>query len=169
MIRVLALLLLPIAAQAQDVVNIRSGIACPPDEIGLSPAPGTIDGFIRNIDEDVVFLSGSHVVPAADGVAFGLTYELTGDVELVGTQVVITHPPMGEDKITKQVIFSSPSSARTAVSIYEFDYDYEKVLGEWTFTAIYRGKTLYREVFTVVPPHMVPELATECNFQDLLG
>lgn len=177
---VLTLLPLPLLAQGQgDVVSpligrMEAGILCAPPATGTQEAPGTIAGQTNLVDVVPPFVSRSRQVPAALGVGFGVKSAAKG-APLDVVTIVVTHPPMGPEGVTRQEYTSWITSAEIAAteglsaSYYHLEYDYEMVLGDWTFSALLGDEVLWSVAFEVVPPGAVPELAGICGYADLLS
>ncbi len=172
----LALCLLAAPASAQEagdsiasvLSQFEAGILCAQEVIGTSPAPDTVAGITNIIDSDPPFVSNGRQVPAVLGVGFGVKAQSAG-IDYPEVTMVLTHPPMGPEGMTRQSYTTAIGTAVTGISFYQLEYDYELVVGHWTFTAMAEGKVLYSAGFDVVPPEQVPELAGVCGYEDLLS
>lgn len=179
MLRRLALLLalVPLAAAAEppeadlrapEIALFEAGILCAPEAVGTEPAPDTVAGFTNVIEGDPGFVSHGRLVPAVIGVGFGVRAQSKA-ADFPAVTMVVTHPPMGPEGVTRQSYGSAIGSADTSLSYYHLEYDYELVIGRWTFTALDGDRVLYAAVFDVVPPAEVPELASICGYEDLIS
>lgn len=163
----------PLWAQSIDQLgplmsSFRAGIFCAPKVVNTTPAPDTVAG-VSNVIEDVPpFVSAGRNVPAVLGMGFGILSSSKQQM-LLDVLVVVTHPPMGEDGVTRQSYYTEFTDIGESMTLYQFDYAYELVEGPWTIAAMQGDELLFRAGFTVVPPAMVPELAGVCGYEDLLS
>lgn len=171
---ILALTLLALPAQAQDVeytgtaiAELYAGVICAAKVVGTTPAPDTVAGVSNIIEEDPPFVSVGRVVPAVIGVGFAIKARTTSDMN--DLLVVVTHPPMGPDGMTRESFPTSLSSFELSMNAWQFEYDYELVVGTWSFSVFDGNKLIYRVPFEVVPPDMLPELAGVCGYEELLS
>ena len=155
--------------QGPLVRSLEAGIICPPESVATSPAPDTLAGETHIITEDPPFVSNSLIVPAALGVGFGIKAQSEAPGGLSGMIVRVTHPPMGEAGRTSQSFISSMSGEAPSITFYQFDHAYELVKGTWTISAFAGDTELLAVTFEVVDPRLVPELASACNFTDMLS
>jgi hypothetical protein len=118
---------------------------------------------------DPPFVSNSRIVPATIGVGFGVKARATDAGGLQDVIMVVTHPPMGKEKIQTQSFQTRISGDASSVTFYQFDYAYELVTGRWQMTAMHGETVLYQASFDIVPPQRVPELAGACGYEDLLS
>lgn len=148
--------------------DFKAGIFCAPEVIETQPAPGTVSGETNIIKSTPEFVSTGRNVPAVLGMGLGVKSVAKGYF-IPDVTVVVTHPPLGPNGATSQTYMTSIQSTRTSISLYQFDYNYELVLGPWTVSAYDGDELLYRANFNVVSPELVPELASVCNYEHLLG
>lgn len=170
-----ALLILPssLAAQQPDFVGPRindfsAGIYCAPGTVGSVPAPGTVSGTRDILSVEPDFVATTRNVPAVIGLGFGVKSRAK-IYDIPDVIYTITHPPMGPEGATQQTFTDWIGTTENDLMMYGFDYDYEMVYGLWTFTAMAEGEMLFRASFNVVPPEMVPELASVCGYEHLLS
>lgn len=163
----------PMSAQSIDQLGplmsaFKAGIFCAPTVVSTAPAPDTVAGVTNVIEEVPPFVSAGRNVPAVLGMGFGI---LSGSKQgmLLDVLVVVTHPPMGDDGITRQSYYTQITNVGESMTLYQFDFDYELVQGPWTITATQGDDLLFRAGFTVVPPQQVPELAGVCGYEELLS
>lgn len=154
---------------SEQITSFEAGIICAPEPIGSTPAPGTVAGTTHVIDVDPPFVSTKRRVPAVIGIGFGIKAMASDPDGIRDVTILVTHPPMGKDRIESQTFGSNISGAAPSVTFYQFDAPYERVYGTWTMTAIKNGEPIYNATFDVVPPNQVPELASVCGFEALLS
>ena len=165
---------LPLSGAAQNIdytriTSLTAGVVCGPPVIGSSPAPDTIAGTTHIVAEDPPFIAEITQVPAVLGIGFGVKAQAMNPDGLSDVTINVTHPPMGRGGITQQSYQTWISGADTSMSFYQFDEEYERVTGTWTFTASHAGDELFSVSFDVVPPTALPELAEACGYLDLLS
>ncbi len=154
---------------SSQLSSFEAGVICAPDSVDKRAAPNTIAGTTNIIDAEPPFISTQYRVPAVVGVGFGVKSLANDSFGITGVKVVVTHPPMGPDKITKQSFVSSISGRSRSLTFYQFDYDYELVAGQWHILATKDGEILYDVSFEVTNPLNMPELASACGFQNLFS
>lgn len=173
------ILIVPVFAWAQaalepsrtspDIASFEAGIICPPESVGTSPAPGTLAGETHIIDVDPPFVSTARRVPAVMGIGFGVKAMAADEFGMEDVVMVVTHPPMGDAQVQTQSYVTSISGVAPSLTFYQFDFAYELVTGPWQMVATRDGEVLYQTSFEVVPPQLVPELASVCGFENLLS
>lgn len=161
--------LLPEDTVSAQIAAIDVGVICAQEIVGFNDAPGTVAGTTNVIEGEPDFISRNRVVPAVQGVGFGVKSRSASPFGLDGVIMTVTHPPMGADGATQQVYGTAISGTGRSITFYQFDYDYELLVGRWEMEASLNGEVLYRVGFDVVPPAAVPELASACGFEDLLS
>ncbi|MCC7320979.1 MAG: DUF3859 domain-containing protein [Rubellimicrobium sp.] len=173
---VLLLIALPLTALAEDAVGdvisprigfLEAGVVCSPAATGTIPAPDTIAGVTNLIDEAPPFVSTGRLVPGVLGVGFGVKSAPAGGGEIPVTMTV-THPPMGPEGVTHQS-YPTTITDNPSISLYDFEFAYEIVPGDWSFAATTGKDVLFTVHFTVVDPREVPDLAGVCGYEDLLS
>ena len=152
-----------------DIASFEAGVICPPESVGTNPAPGTLAGETHIIDVDPPFVSTTRRVPAVMGIGFGVKALAADQAGLDDVIMVVTHPPMGDGQVQTQSYVTRISGASPSLTFYQFDFAYELVTGVWQMAAMKDGKVLYRTSFEIVPPRMMPELASVCGFESLLS
>ncbi len=161
--------LLPDDEVSAQIAEIDVGVICAQEIVGFNDAPGTIAGTTNVIEGEPEFISRARVVPAVMGVGFGVKSRSANPFGLDGVVMTVTHPPMGTDGATQQVYNTAIRGTARSITFYQFDYNYELLVGRWEMEASLNGEVLYRVGFDVVPPTVVPELAGACGFEDLLS
>lgn len=159
----------PIAAAQDAIASLRVGVVCGPPVIGSSPAPDTIAGSTHLIAETPPFIAEITQVPAVIGIGFGVMAQALDPEGLSDVTMIVTHPPMGVAGVTQQSYQSWISGTEPSPTFYQFDEDYERVTGTWTFTAVLDYAELFSVAFDVVPPQALPGLAEACGYRDLLS
>jgi hypothetical protein len=163
---------LPLAGVAQTsdaIASLSAGVVCGPPVVGTSPAPDTIAGSTHIVDESPPFIAEITQVPAVIGIGFGVRAQAVDPDGIDGVTMVVTHPPMGDAGVTRQSYTSWISGAEPSMTFYQFDEEFERVTGTWTFTAMLEEETLFAVSFDVVPPDALPGLADACGYGDLLS
>lgn len=170
--------ILPVMAMGQTavddtvsalIVSHEAGIVCSPPTVGTSPAPDTLAGETHLIANDPPFVSTGRRVPAVLGIGFGVKSQALVPTGIADVTMTITHPEMGELNATSQTYQTRISGADTSLTFYQFDFDYEMVLGRWQMQATQGDTLLYSTSFDVVSPSEVPELARICGFEEFLS
>lgn len=151
------------------IVSLETGVICPPKTTGTRPAPDTVAGLTNVIEDEPPFVSTVNKVPAVLGIGFGAKAQSGTPFGIDNVTMTITHPAMGESGAKRQSFQTSISGLDTSITFYQFDFDYELLPGTWTMTATDGDQVLYSTEFQVVPPQAVPELASICNFEELLS
>ena len=169
----LCLFAAPAFAQGGDILSpeiglFEAGVLCAAEPVATQPAPDTIAGFINVIDGDPEFVSHGRLVPAVIGISFGVRSAAVAQ-EFPVVEIIVTHPPMGPDGVTRQSYLSDIGTTAPSMSFYAFEFDEELVLGDWTFTAMAGEEILWSAGFEVVSPRQISELAGICNYLDLLA
>jgi hypothetical protein len=148
----LAALLAATPAWAQ-VQLVEAGIICPRIVTGeLVEAPDTEVGAIRRIDQRLAFDLDARDVPTITNLSFGFRVALDpgeGDREVT---IVVTHPPMGERGVTRQSWEDQLVAGQSSMSLFTFEFDYEKVPGTWTFAVEVEGEPVVSVPFEVAAP-----------------
>lgn len=174
-ILILFALMLPLPTWAQDALtplinSFEAGVVCAPNVVSTREAPNTVAGETYVVEEVPPFVSHERLVPAVLGVGFAVRASSKDPFGLPGVEMRVTHPPMGADGVTEQRFFSFVGSPTDpSYTSYTFDHDYELVTGDWAFAAYLGDTLLYRVSYTVVSPDLLPDLAAECGYTDLLG
>lgn len=146
---VLLSLLLAFPATAQ-VRLVDAGIVCPrPSDGALLEAPGTESGFIRQIEADLMFDLPDRTVPTLDQLGFGFRTALKPGAPETDVTIVVTHPPMGDRGIEREEWRDTLVPGATNMNLFTFEFDYEKVLGPWSFSVEIDGKPVVTVPFVV--------------------
>jgi len=150
--------------------SLEAGVLCAQDSGIARDAPDTVAGTTHIVENAPPFISTGRVVPAVIGVGFGVKSSVMMDGGLDTVRMTVTHPPLFGSGATEQSFITSiGAQGAPGITFYQFDYDYELALGDWTMTASAGGMTLYQQTFTVVAPSLLPELAGLCGYSDYLS
>ncbi|SLN29186.1 DUF3859 domain-containing protein [Pseudooctadecabacter jejudonensis] len=148
----------------------EAGVLCAQDEGTSRAAPDTVAGTTHVVTRAPEFISDGRLVPAVIGVGFGVRSGLRDGMMQDGVTMTVTHPPFAGSGATQQSFQTRiGSDTDPGITFYQFDYDYELALGDWTMTASLGAVTLYEVTFTVVPPETLPNLADACGYQNLFS
>ncbi|MDC1397191.1 DUF3859 domain-containing protein [Octadecabacter sp.] len=148
----------------------EAGVICAPDATVTREAPDTLAGTTNVVEDAPSFVSRARLVPAVIGIGFGVRAGLASPDGTDGVTMTVTHPPLSDSGTTIQSFVTAVGGKDTpGITFYQFDYDYELALGDWTMTATVGAVTLYETTFTVVPPQALPQLAGACGYLDLLS
>ncbi len=142
--------------------SFEAGIFCAPETVGTSVAPDTVAGTTHVVEVTPEFLSNSRQVPAVIGIGFGVLAKAKRE-NLFDVTMVVTHPPMGPEGVTRQSFLTAIPADAPSMTYYQFDRESELLPGQWTLEALYEGETVYRARFMVVPPEALPALASACG------
>jgi hypothetical protein len=157
---VVAICSTPFVVMAADIEGaeiIRFGIY-KADFIMKEEVPGAAAGT-KNIVQNVVLAEQTANIPARVGMRFGFEYVIKGGP--AGDKIDLTykylHPQITNPKtnqlFTSQEIVSKNREIGKAASItYTLDYEWEAVVGEWTFQVFYEGKKLAEKSFHIYKP-----------------
>lgn len=147
------------------ISEVRAGIFCyrSPDYVTQDSA--TIDGKVDRFDVAPDLVKQTQVIPAIDGLLFGVSGRGTSSSGLVVTMEIV-HPPLGKAGVTREAWDAWYPNDRTTMNGYTLGLDRGSPLGVWTLTAKRNGKKVYEVVFEVVEPSATDKnLLKEC--QDL--
>ncbi|ETX14018.1 hypothetical protein OCH239_05735 [Roseivivax halodurans JCM 10272] len=166
---VLALLLVSGPALAEtaqydpDRFEVTQGVFCEVPSSGRIEAPGTVAGHIELFAESPEFEWLTNVVPAVNGLSFGVKTEALDGMVYDGVVLTLTHPQFAESGATAQSYVTMLGGASSSINAYTFDTKEELATGTWSFTATRNGDILYSALFEVVPPEAAPEIASACG------
>jgi hypothetical protein len=154
----------PAAAQLRyfpPAVQAEQGLFCAVEPGELRAAPDTESGFINVPDRDLHMVAGGDLVPGQLGMGFGVSFTLDAPAPRLLTYVT-EHPPMGADGWVRQSWTGLVQPGWIETVFYQFDHDYEVLIGDWVLSA-FDGETLvYSARFKVTDPALVPRLSGLC-------
>ncbi|MBT9384718.1 DUF3859 domain-containing protein [Pseudooceanicola sp. CBS1P-1] len=161
-----ALLAGPAPAPATDFTTApveleEAGIYCGTDPVGTEPAPGTESGYILVVARDQQAVSLNRRVPAALGISFGVRIRLAPDAPPGAYRMVVHHPPIGPEGITREVWDPNLGGA-FGVRSFLFEHERELQPGPWSFEVERDGTVLMRQSFEVVPAQQAPDALDIC-------
>lgn len=152
---------------SREIARFSAGVVCSPPSSQREEAPGTSAGYVDIVESYPPFATTTRRVPAMLGVSFGVRYQAKSR-DYIDADLIVTHPPMETGATTQQWQTNIWAEGESG-SYFGFDFDYELVEGPWTIEAQADGVVLFRARFEVVAPGAVPELASICGFEHLLG
>jgi len=148
----------------------EAGVICAQETVVTRDAPNTVAGTTNVVEDAPPFVSRGRLVPAVLGIGFGVRAGLASDEGTDGVTMTVSHPALPQNGATEQSFVTVVGGKDTpGITFYQFDYDYELTLGDWTMTASVGAVTLYETTFTVVAPQTLPQLAGACGYLDLLS
>ncbi|MCR8547981.1 DUF3859 domain-containing protein [Salipiger sp. P9] len=151
------------------MILIDHGVICQVTAQGARPAPDTLLGEINLIEQTRDMDVTTRVVPAKAGISFGIKFTLrpgTGERDM---RVIVTHPPMGPEGITRESWTAAVSEGRSSLNLFTFEFPYEMVPGEWVMALEAEGERLMEQRFEVVPELAAPGVLSVCFGQDFLS
>ncbi|MGB3554887.1 MAG: DUF3859 domain-containing protein [Jannaschia sp.] len=156
--------LLSASGAAAQVRLVEAGIVCPRISSGdLVPAPGTEAGFIRRIEEGTGFDLDARDVPTMDNLSFGFRTALEdGIAEPREVTIVVTHPPMGPRRVTREEWPDTILPDTTNLNLFTFEHEYEKITGPWTFAVEIDGTPVVTIAFEVTEAGGRGEVEAAC-------
>jgi Domain of unknown function (DUF3859) len=141
------------------VVGLSWGILCLQIEMDRIAAPGTVSGWMHQLDRDVDWhWPDTQVVPASIGLAFGIRA-----VGLPGTATEIEVRLTRPDRPQPETWTGFLSEGDSFFGFFRFDTPEELVPGLWVFEGWDGGSQLYRAEFQVVPAPALPRIAEACG------
>lgn len=141
---------------------LDAGIICTAGNRTREAAPDTRSGYIELLDGTSTLGLSARRIPAVPGLAFGVIAEMSETDEAQGATVIVTHPPMGEDRTERETWQSDFLAGDTVMNFFSFDLPEERVTGRWTIEARFEGRTLFSARFEVVDPAVMPDFVSPC-------
>lgn len=133
------------------ISEVRAGIFCYRSPDYVTKDPVTIDGKVDRFDEAPDLVKQTQVIPAIDGLLFGVSGRGTSSSGVVVTMEVV-HPPLGKTGITRETWDAWYPNDRITMNGYTLGLGRGSPLGVWTLTAKRKGKKVYEVEFEVVEP-----------------
>ncbi|MBN9889606.1 DUF3859 domain-containing protein [Salipiger abyssi] len=171
----LAVLPAPVAAEtapsyAHDpLVLLDHGVICQVTTQGARPAPDTLMGEINLIDQSREMDVTTRVVPAKAGISFGIKFTLRPGAGARDMNVIVTHPPMGPEGITRESWTAPIAEGSSSLNLFTFEFPYEMVPGEWVMALEADGERLLEQRFEVVSELAAPAVLSVCYGQDFVS
>jgi len=138
------------------------GLICA-DESGVrEPAPGTIAGYIDIYAGDPWIARPTQLVPAVQGLAFGVIAQAGAGMPEGAVTVRMTHPPMAPSGQSVETWESGFGTGVASANFFRFDIPEERVPGLWTMESFVDGRPVYRVTFEVVDPALLPDFVDPC-------
>lgn len=148
LIPVFALLAHPI--YAYEVISI--GMKCPEVPDGeMVEAPDTELGWVREGSGSTGYDVAGTYVPAEMNLSFGVIFRAPEGIAPTTGLLVLEHPPMGPEGITRQTHPTTLLPGRAQGTNWIFEFDYERVQGTWTRSLEVDGETVWSVDFLVGP------------------
>lgn len=154
-------------AQQSPVEMLDFGVICDVETNGQVDAPETASGVLNLVDQNREIDVTTTEVPAHLGLSFGLRTRMQPETSMRGLRIVVTHPPMGPNNITRQSWAAPMAAGQTGVNLYTFDNKHELVKGIWRFQLMFSDAVLLEKVFEVLPKGTVPAVQHTCLGQSL--
>ncbi len=148
---------------SRDVASVEAGLSCAFPVDGKTDAPGTVAGSVNVVRDPAGFMTKGRVVPAVLGFEFGVRARLADPMRSQVVTIVVTHPPIGPEGITKETWDTTLDGMESLLNSYRFEKTSELVTGRWAISAVAGSQTLYRVAYDVVDPASVPDLAQLCD------
>lgn len=155
---ILCLIAAPVWAQsrAPGAAHFAQGTFCAVDIVGEEAAEDTLSGTLNLVAAPPDFYATGPVVPAQIGIGFGVHVEVLPE-HAGQVRVTTTHPPMGSEGVTRQSWITALNAGDVTYNGFTFEYSYELVEGQWSFTAeTLDGQEIYHAAFTVIDPRFAP-------------
>ncbi len=143
------------APRTPGAAEFEYGYFCAMEPVDEGVAEGTISGTVSFVEGPPPFLNLGSLVPGQLGVGFGVHVRVRPEYEGMVT-VLVEHPPMGPEGVTRQVWVTDLSSAEQEYLGYSFDEPYEVVKGQWIMSATANGRVIYEASFEVLDPVLMP-------------
>ena len=163
-----ACLTLPLMAQQGDttpeLVLESHGVYCAPEgPTQKVPAPGTVLGYIQTSDAGTNASVVTTRVPAALGIAFGVSLRARPDQGEFNAQFRVSHPTAIPGKRITESWTTVFSPAAPSLNRFRFEFDDELNIGLWLME-VYHGETLlFRQGFEVVPSAAAADIMAQCS------
>lgn len=152
-----------------EIIVGEIGLHCPYEIASRTAAPDTVIGTVDTIAGRASAVQLTHTVPAILGLAFGVQLKLIPGASYNDVQVLVTHPPMGEDGTTSQSWSTDTQSAGWTVNMYRFDFPQELLPGTWNISLVGDGRVVFSTDFNVIAPPAGMTLEGICSGKDILS
>ncbi|MCU0802654.1 MAG: DUF3859 domain-containing protein [Rhodobacteraceae bacterium] len=142
------------------MADVQFGVFCALTPTGRAAAPGTLSGWIHQIDGPFAFdWPGQNRVPARIGIAFGVIATAAPDGFVADAEIRVFRP----GATTPETWQSSFGDQEPSLAFFRFDRPDELIPGRWAFEASQAGNRLYRVEFEVLPPAESAGVAAACG------
>lgn len=133
------------------IADFRVGIYCDPKVSETSSADDTIKGSVERLSGNPTFARGTTVVPAIDGINFGVEgRESPPSPETV--TITVIHPPLGRNRVRKESWETQMQGNKVTYHGYFLGLSDGDPTGDWVITGTRSGKVLFKARFKVVKP-----------------
>ncbi|MBF9034889.1 DUF3859 domain-containing protein [Rhodobacterales bacterium HKCCE2091] len=146
----------------EAVADVAYGIYCATEPVRQDPAPETASGVINIVDGLPEIVARQFVVPAEEGIGFGVLVQLADGIAYDNVAVTVTHPPFPGSGVEIERWTTSLDAEGYSLMGFTFETPEEEVPGEWTFSATIDGELLYHAEFQVVAPELAPNALGRC-------
>ncbi|QBY02301.1 DUF3859 domain-containing protein [Rhodophyticola sp. CCM32] len=144
------------------IARLEYGVYCAQEPDATEEAPGTAAGVVNLVSEIPAIRWPQFQVPADIGIGFGVIIETGDDRVLDPVIITVTHPPFPDSGIEVEQWLTRIDGQSPSLHGFSFEYEAERVPGDWTFSASYKGQELYHVTFQVLPGTAMPEFALTC-------
>ncbi len=155
------------SAQTPSVTLDAYGVLCAVEVQGQRPAPDTASGTMNLIEQERQFDVVTTRVPARIGLSFGIRAKRAPGSGVGDVRIVVTHPPLGPQGITRQSWVTPMDDVRPSLNLFSFENDHELVQGRWTFRVIDNGRPVMEQAFDVVGPWGAQEVTDICYSSEI--
>lgn len=125
------------------------GIFCNRSADYVTKGENSIDDEVDRFDSAPPLIEQTHVIPAVDGLLFGVQATSKTSSEIVVTMVA-KHPPLGSSGLTRETWESAIVSDRMTMNGYTIGLDQGSPFGTCTIKAVRKGRSVYEVTFEVV-------------------
>jgi Domain of unknown function (DUF3859) len=131
------------------ISDVQAGIFCYRSPDYVTKDRVTIDGKVDRFDEAPDIVKQTQIIPAIDGLLFGVSGRGSSSSGVVVT-LEIEHPPLGASGITRETWEAWYPNDRITMNGYTLGLDRGDPAGKWTLTAKQREKVVFQVEFDVV-------------------
>lgn len=129
--------------------DIQAGVFCYRSPDYVTKDRVTIDGKVDRFDEAPDIVKQTQVIPAIDGLLFGVSGRGSSSSGVVVT-LEIEHPPLGDQGITRETWEAWYPNDRVTMNGYTLGLDRGNPVGKWILTAKQKKKVVFQVEFDVV-------------------
>ena len=132
-----------------QIKDFGFGIFCNRSADYVTKGETSIDDEVDRFDVAPPLIKQTQVIPAVDGLLFGVQAISKTPSEIVVTMVV-KHPPLGDTRLTRETWESAIVGDRMTMNGYVIGLDQGNPFGTWTIKAVRQGRKVYEVTFEVV-------------------
>ncbi len=133
------------------IADFQVGIFCKPSESHDDAEGSTIKGTVQRFDNQPRLARRTQVIPAVDGIMFGVEARESPD-SAANVTITVEHPPLGAKGLTHESWETRMSGTHTTFHGYYLGLSDGNPKGRWVITATRGKKTLFRAEFDVSGP-----------------